>query len=132
MKKKSRRRKTKNEFRSLHCSCLCSLRMIHMVIFFSKNNCKYMKYNPTKKHIIFRMNNTFTSFTYAEHFLNETKTHLPRLTELKIEYNLLETVTKNFTRDQTRMNCAHVKRLYLEEVIVHPKDFYSYFPSLSM
>ena len=69
---------------------------------------------------------------YVEHFLNDTKTHLPRLTELKIKYNQLETVTKNFTRDQTRKNCANVKRLCLEYVTVHPKDFYSYFPSLSM
>ncbi|CAF1383482.1 unnamed protein product, partial [Rotaria sp. Silwood1] len=45
---------------------------------------------------------------YAEHFLNETKTHLPCLTELKIRYEDLEMVTKNFTRNETRRNCTKV------------------------
>jgi hypothetical protein len=67
---------------------------------------------------------------YAEHFLNDTKTHLPRLTELKIRYETLKTVTNNFTREETRRTCAKVKRLIVEHGIVYPKEVYCYFPVL--
>jgi hypothetical protein len=43
---------------------------------------------------------------YVEQFLNKTKTHLPRLTKLAVYYDQLRNVTKNFTRDITRLNCA--------------------------
>jgi hypothetical protein len=76
------------------------------------------------------------AFGYAEQFLNESKTRLPNLVELRIEYNILQIVTENFTRDATRVNCIKVKRLILtelfddSEMIVQPKDFYIYFPLL--
>ncbi|CAF1472565.1 unnamed protein product, partial [Rotaria sordida] len=69
---------------------------------------------------------------YVEHFLNETKTYLPRLTELKIRYEDLEMVTTNFTRDETRRNSAKVKRLIVGHSTVYPKDVYYYFPLLSV
>ncbi|CAF4381357.1 unnamed protein product [Rotaria sp. Silwood2] len=65
---------------------------------------------------------------YVEHFLNETKTHLPHLTELKVTYDDLEIVTKNFTRDETRRSCAGVKRLIVEGPINYSNDVYNYFP----
>jgi hypothetical protein len=68
---------------------------------------------------------------YVEHFLNETKTHLPRLTELKVTYKDLKFVTKNFTSDETRRTCARVKQLIIRGQIVDPKDVYHYFPLLS-
>jgi hypothetical protein len=71
-------------------------------------------------------------YYYVEHFLNETKTHLPRLKELKISSNHLETVTKNFTRDETRRNCARVNRLTVDGLIIDSKDVYNYFPLLSL
>ena len=40
-------------------------------------------------------------FYYVEHLLNERKTHLPRLTELTVDYNSLQGVTQNFTRIET-------------------------------
>ncbi|CAF1359964.1 unnamed protein product, partial [Rotaria sordida] len=43
---------------------------------------------------------------YVVQFLFETKTHIPRLTEIKLNYNQLETVTMNFTRGVTQRNCA--------------------------
>jgi hypothetical protein len=67
---------------------------------------------------------------YAAQFLLETKTHLPRLIELKVNYRRLETVTMNFTRDETRRNCSKVKRLIIEAPRVISKDVYRYFPSL--
>ncbi|CAF3358699.1 unnamed protein product [Rotaria sp. Silwood2] len=69
---------------------------------------------------------------YIEHFLNETKTHLPRLRELKITFYNLKNVTKNFTRDETRRNCARVNRLIVECQIVYSEDVHNYFPLLSL
>ena len=49
---------------------------------------------------------------YVEQFLNETKTHLPCLTELAVVDVCLKTLTNNFTRDETRRNCVKIKRLF--------------------
>jgi hypothetical protein len=68
---------------------------------------------------------------YVEYFFNETKTHLPRLRELKITFDNLKNVTKNFTRDETRRNCSRVNRLIVECQIVYSEDIYNYFPLLS-
>ncbi|CAF4437812.1 unnamed protein product [Rotaria socialis] len=65
---------------------------------------------------------------YVEQFLNETKTHLPHLTKLRVDYDQLAVVTNNFTRDTTRVNCAKVKQLIIEKTLVHSKDFNVYFP----
>ncbi len=67
---------------------------------------------------------------YVEQFLNNTKTYLPRLTELTADYEQLTIVTENFTRNITRLNCAKIKELFLERPLVHSKDFYVYFPLL--
>ncbi|CAF4029928.1 unnamed protein product [Rotaria sordida] len=69
-------------------------------------------------------------FGYVEQFLNETKTYLPCLTELTVFYTNLRIATKNFTREETRRNCAKVKQLFMVIPLVHSKDFYLYFPSL--
>jgi hypothetical protein len=69
----------------------------------------------------------FVNIHYVDQFLHETKTHLPRLIELKVQYDELKMVTENFTRDKTRSNCAKVKRLIVENSIV-----YHYFSSLSI
>ncbi|CAF1388865.1 unnamed protein product [Adineta ricciae] len=70
------------------------------------------------------------NISYVEQFLNETKTHLPNLIELKATYMSLEDVTKNFTQDQTRRNCAGVKRLFVDMPMVYKDCVYRYFPSL--
>ncbi|CAF2987958.1 unnamed protein product [Rotaria sp. Silwood2] len=72
----------------------------------------------------------YVSTYYVEHFLNETKTHLPRLTQLKVSYQNLKMVTTNFTRDETRRSCAKVKQLIVRYPIVYTKDFCCYFPLL--
>jgi len=70
------------------------------------------------------------SIDYVEQFLNETKTCVPCLTELTVSYNYLRIVTKDFTREETRRNCAKVKRLDVIGTWVYSKDFYVYFPLL--
>ncbi|CAF3751273.1 unnamed protein product [Rotaria sordida] len=72
----------------------------------------------------------YVNIDYVVQFLLETKTHLPCLTELKIKYNQLKTVTMNFTRNTTRRNCSKVERLIIEESRQFSKDVYQYFPSL--
>ncbi len=67
---------------------------------------------------------------YVEQFLNETKTHLPRLIKLTVDYDQLTIVTENFTRDATRLNCVKVKKLVVKKALAHSKDFYVYFPLL--
>jgi hypothetical protein len=67
---------------------------------------------------------------YIEQFLLETKAYVPCLTELKINYDQLQTVTENFTRETTRRNCTKVKRLIVEDTIVFPNEVGVYFPSL--
>ncbi|CAF2812074.1 unnamed protein product [Rotaria sp. Silwood2] len=67
---------------------------------------------------------------YIEQFLNEKKTYVPHLTKLKVVYNSLRIVTNNFTREETRYNCAKIKRLLMVIPLVHSKDFYYYFPLL--
>ncbi|CAF0761621.1 unnamed protein product [Adineta steineri] len=69
-------------------------------------------------------------FYYLEHFLNETKTHLPCLTELKVNYDKLEDVTKNFRKDEMRRNCSRVQRIILDRPIVYAEHVYRFFPSL--
>ncbi|CAM4833083.1 unnamed protein product [Rotaria magnacalcarata] len=54
----------------------------------------------------------FVNIDYVDQFLNESKTRLPCLTELVVQFNALKNVTENFTRDATRRNCAkkyHIK-----------------------
>ena len=71
----------------------------------------------------------FVCIDYIEEFLLETKTHLLRPIELKVRYDQLKTVTKNFTNDATRLNCANVKRLITEPISVYLQEVYDYFPS---
>ncbi len=67
---------------------------------------------------------------YVEQLLNETKTHIPCLTELSVSFRHLKDVTKDFKRDETRRNCAKVKKLIGLEPVVYSEDFWFYFPSL--
>ncbi|CAF4439699.1 unnamed protein product, partial [Rotaria magnacalcarata] len=71
-----------------------------------------------------------TNTTYVEQFLNETKTHLPSLAELRVGYDDLRIITEDFTREVTRRNCINVTRLITRRQIVGSKDFYIYFPLL--
>jgi hypothetical protein len=67
---------------------------------------------------------------YVEQFLNETKAFVPCLTEFGVCVYNLKAVTKDFTREETRRNCAKVKKLIVREPLVYSKDFWFYFPSL--
>ncbi|CAF0933832.1 unnamed protein product [Adineta steineri] len=69
---------------------------------------------------------------YVEQFLPDMKTRLPSLIKLIIRYEHLATITENFTRNSTRINCAKLKSIEFhdETPMIHSKDFYLYFPLL--
>ncbi|CAF3435904.1 unnamed protein product [Rotaria sp. Silwood2] len=67
---------------------------------------------------------------YIDQFLDQKRTHLPRLTKLAVNYDGLQKVTANFTRESTLRNCAQVKELLFERAFIHKKHFYNYFPLL--
>ncbi len=75
--------------------------------------------------------NLFRAHTdYAEEFLYDKNTYMPRLLNLSIEYKSLVTVTNNFNNDAARLNCAKLTRLDLDEPFVRPENFNQYFPLL--
>jgi len=67
---------------------------------------------------------------YAEQFLVDKNCHLPPLIDLSIRYKSLAMVTKNFTNDSTRLTCAKLTSLTIEEPFVRPENFDQYFPLL--
>jgi hypothetical protein len=66
----------------------------------------------------------------VDQFLNENKTHLPRLNQLRIFYETLRITTENFTKEATRRNCANITRLITYRQFAGSQDYYSYFPLL--
>jgi hypothetical protein len=88
-------------------------------------------YSPVVEYLhLISLQLSFVNSYYVDQFLNEKKTNLPRLTELKVIYGQLKSVTNNFTRDETRRNCSTVKRLIVEDSVVFSEDVYRYFSSL--
>ena len=77
---------------------------------------------------LFHLSICWKLIDYSEQFLLDTKAYLPRLTLLTIDYEHLETVTHNFTRQATRRNCANIKQVFCKKSMVHFEHFYRYFP----
>ncbi|CAF4970892.1 unnamed protein product [Rotaria sp. Silwood1] len=65
---------------------------------------------------------------YSEEFLCNTKTYLQNNILLFIRYEALQSVTHNYTRDDTRINCAKINELYLLEKVKDSKSLEDYFP----
>lgn len=74
----------------------------------------------------------YVHIDYVEQFLSNLNTRLPCLSKLRVQYKHLVTVTENFTRNTTRINCVKLKHITFnnEVAMVHSKDFYLYFPLL--
>jgi hypothetical protein len=66
---------------------------------------------------------------YAEQFLEEN-TQLPRLLNLTIGYESLAIATNNFTNNATRLTCAKLTSLKIDEPFVRPENFDEYFSLL--
>ncbi|CAF4100218.1 unnamed protein product [Rotaria magnacalcarata] len=79
---------------------------------------------------LFKLNLINANKDYVKQFLSQRKTSLPCLTNLKIRYSTLASVTNDFTNDETRLNCTKIKSLYAFDVTIRSQNFDSYFPSL--
>ncbi len=67
---------------------------------------------------------------YAEQFLLKKHAHLPRLLNLRIQYQSLRTITNNFIKDAKQFNFSTLKYLDPCESFVRPENFNEYFPLL--
>jgi hypothetical protein len=65
---------------------------------------------------------------YIEEFLFNTKTYLQNNILLDIKYKSLQRVTHDFTRDDTRINCAKINEIYLFGKVKYSKSLQDYFP----
>jgi hypothetical protein len=65
---------------------------------------------------------------YIEQFLCDNKTYLPNNVILCIDYESLQRVTHNFTRDATRINCAKISKLKLSDQSKRSNSLEEYFP----
>ncbi|CAF3369688.1 unnamed protein product [Rotaria socialis] len=65
---------------------------------------------------------------YVEQFLLDTKTCLSRTLEVEIDYEPVERVTHNFTRDATRINCAKLLYFCVPSEISIQQQLKDYFP----
>ncbi|CAF4584950.1 unnamed protein product, partial [Rotaria sp. Silwood2] len=65
---------------------------------------------------------------YVEQFLLDTKTCLPTTFKLEVDYESIDQVTHNFTRDATRINCAKLLFLYIPSEIPIWQQLKDYFP----
>lgn len=111
--------------KNFHVSILAPLSFDTEVLSPNVESCEVIKYPHLTLLDIRR-----TSINYVEQFLNETITHLPCLSELRVFYEKLRIITNDFTREATRRNCFKVKRLITGSDIVGTKDYYIYFPLL--
>ncbi|CAF1216291.1 unnamed protein product [Adineta steineri] len=96
---------------------------------FSSDNCQ--SHSIIEYPHLNKLDVTFSHRDYVEQFLNETKTLVPCLTEFDFSLvDVLKAVTKDFTREETRRNCAKVKKITSMDPMIHSEDFCLYFPSL--
>ncbi|CAF1325546.1 unnamed protein product [Rotaria sordida] len=71
---------------------------------FSSDNCQL---HPIIEYFhLTRLDVRYAHRDYVEQFLNETKTFIPCLTVFEVDVDDLKAVTKRFTREETRRNCA--------------------------
>jgi hypothetical protein len=98
------------------------------VMTFSSDNCQL--YSTIEYPHLTTLDVSCAHREYLEQFLNETKTYMPCLTKLLTKVRDLVVVTKHFTREKTRRNCAKVKTLFMLQGLLHFEGFCDYFPSL--
>ncbi|CAF1393716.1 unnamed protein product [Rotaria sordida] len=70
----------------------------------------------------------FAHEDYVEQFLLDTKTCLPTRFKLEVDYQSIDKVTHNFTRDATQINCVKLIFLYVPSEIPIRQQLKDYFP----
>jgi hypothetical protein len=79
---------------------------------------------------LYELDLSYTHSDYVRQFLSEKNTRLPCLTNLKIDYRHLVTLTNHFTNDIARLNCSKITSLEIYTQFDRTENFHSYFPSL--
>ncbi|CAF3878103.1 unnamed protein product [Rotaria sp. Silwood1] len=77
---------------------------------------------------LMNLNLTKIDEAYLEQFLLDTKMSLPNGIFLQTDYQLLNNVTHNFTRNETRNNCAKLKIIFFINKSEFPEHLKDYFP----
>jgi hypothetical protein len=95
---------------------------------FSSDNCQL--HSIIEYHHLTRLDVRYAHIDYVEQFLNETKAFIPCLTVFEVDVDHLKAVTKNFTRKETRRNCAKVEHIDTLGSLFYSEDVFLYFPSL--
>ncbi|CAF2703492.1 unnamed protein product [Rotaria sp. Silwood2] len=65
---------------------------------------------------------------YIEQYLSHTKTYFQNNIIVYVDYESLQRVTHNFTRDSTRTNCAKISQLHLWGQVKRSNSLEEYFP----
>jgi hypothetical protein len=94
---------------------------------FSSDNCQL--HSIIEYLHLTRLDVRYAHRDYVEQFLNETKAFIPCLTVFEVDVDHLKAVTKDFTRKETRRNCAKVEQIDTLGLI-YSEDVFLYFPSL--
>jgi hypothetical protein len=95
---------------------------------FSSDNCQL--HSIIEYLHLTRLDVRYAHRDYVEQFLNETKAFIPCLTKFEVDVDHLKAVTKDFTREETRRNCAKVERIDTLGLLLYSEDVFLYFPSL--
>ena len=69
---------------------------------------------------------------YVEEFLLNTRTDFRNNIRLDVDYEALQRVTKNFTRDDMRINSKKINQLHLFHTLEFSKLLEEYFPSANI
>ncbi|CAF0733371.1 unnamed protein product [Rotaria sordida] len=69
-----------------------------------------------------------THDNYIEEFLCNMKTCFQKNILLDVQYEALQRVTHNFTRDDTRINCTKINQLWIYGKFEYSKTLQDYFP----
>ena len=93
----------------------------------SKNNCRndsIVQYNSLIDIHVVNVHDH-----YLEEFLLNTRTNFQNDIRLDVDYEVLQRVTNNFTRGDTRINSAKINQLHLFHTLQFSKSIEEYFPS---
>ncbi|CAF1432737.1 unnamed protein product [Rotaria sordida] len=93
----------------------------------SKNDHQHLSIVIKYSHLT-DLNLTKIDEDYPEQFLLDTKMSLPNGIFLQTDYQLLNSVTHNFTRNETRQNCAKLKIIFFINKSEFPEHLKDYFP----
>ncbi|CAF2688120.1 unnamed protein product [Rotaria sp. Silwood2] len=95
----------------------------------SSKDTKSKEYSIIKYSHLTELDLSLVHDDYIEQFLDGTKTYLSKNIKLSVAYKSLRSITHNFTRETTRINCAKINNIYFYNGVLEiPEQFRMYFP----